>query len=213
MADAPPQESPTDDIPYWPPKYKQRKWAPNKLQRFELRGLALGHAFLRDNKALNKTADEYFLANALVEGPMRNFGLNIKEDFSDYQFDQRHKELAVHCAPGMGYRKNADEMQRAIGCGYGMMFDFKTGSYADGVYKRRGKGPPTATQRIELWNGVGKSYHGADYGKLAGKLYGDASNHARKVMEMQKVLSAPENAEFIKLYRKLGGYYSGKTLE
>jgi len=204
-----------ESVAYYPPGYKAKKWAPQTLQRYEVRGLAMGHAFLRTNKAINQVADELFLANALVEGPMMNFGLNIdlSKAESGYVYDPRYKELAIHCAPGMGYRANREEMWRALGCGYGMMFDFKTGTYADGVYRRKAQRKPTASERISVWNGAGKAHYGKDDGKLAGKVRADASNHARKVMAMQRALSSPENAEFVKLYRSYGGFYSGKVFE
>jgi hypothetical protein len=185
----------TDAIPCYPPGYKAKNWAPMYLERHELRALALGHAFLRGKKALNRTADTYFLANALVETPMRNFGIRSMDD---YAHDPRHKDIWPSCNPNAYH--SGEDLPRYIGCSYGMTFDYKTGTYADGVYRRKYGRSPTDRERIALWNGVGRSY-------VNGKLYGDASNHSRKVMEMQEVLREPENQLVLRSYRELGGFF------
>lgn len=197
MADVPDPGSEPNYVPYYPPNYIARNWAPARIFKLELWRLALGHAYLlRKNdelakrgqpRLLNEVADRYFLANALVED-RTDFGVNRAEV-------DKKKDVPKECIlpsagqGGLSYDDwaSADfdsvKYNMPFGCTYGMTLDYKTGAYATAV------GRYDVMSRIATWNGSGPG----------------SRNHARKVMAMHDALARPENAALVAQYRALAG--------
>ena len=87
---------------------------------------------------------------------------------------------------------------RLPGLLYALTFDYKTGGYADSVYK----GGASESQRVSLWNGRGQSFY-KDPTSGKKRLLADADNHARKVEGMRSVLNHDYNRELMTCWEKL----------
>jgi len=176
-------ESKDKFLPLMPLGYKEKNWAPEKVQMKDVRELA--HAYSRmkfDKKHNSLTGDpNFFLANALVENRPGSYGVisydipEVVKGVNDYRYGGSDGEDAMR---------------------YGLTLLHKTGKYADKIYGKNA----TKEQKMGLWNGRGKSTKEVKYFGKNG--IADVDNHVRKVQNMMRALRDPANAQLLEEWNR-----------
>jgi hypothetical protein len=179
----------SDPIPlqFYPPGYAGK--APEEYPASVIEALARARNELRRLKKLNKTADKFFLANALTEN--RPFDEEGSHGVLPGTFSERESDRIIDVMMKLPQTQDPDLLKAYR---YGAVLDYKTGRFTDAV---EGKNAGDSI-RLSRWNGKGKSVEAAT-GHRA-----DAENHASKVMRLREELEKnPKNAGIMQYFKKM----------